>query len=236
MKCVNNIENKFGNFVSENVFQIAISSMKCEDELERQLDMFYSEEKYKLCVINIKPNEGKFLDYLKSFIDNKEKDFDLENKGKENKSIKIYIFIVHMVRIFNNQLKNLEKKSKKEQIEINNKILYRTLSNLSGYTQTFIDNLFGKEELAINNLIGMKVEDLYSKSLDLDRELLDNFYNGISYINYDIISSVYELNKDNYINHLIKFIRRNAAIRQLINRCIIRQIKKEEDPFLDWFK
>jgi len=118
VKNINNINNEtFGCFDYENIKQIEISSIKSEKELERQLDIFYSEEKYRLCLIKLRPYEGKLMNYLKYFIDNKEKDFESNKKtdNKQNNTQKVIIFIVHMVRVFNSDLINFEKKKRKEQ-------------------------------------------------------------------------------------------------------------------------
>ena len=233
---IKNIDNpKYGHFERENIFQIEISSIKTENELERLLDLFYCEDKYKICLIKLRPYEGRFMNYLKFFIEYKERGFEL-NKNSQNNNPKIFIFVIHVVRIFDSELKNFNKKSKKEQNEIHKKILYHTLSNLSNYYQIFIDNLSGNSELSVENILKMKRDELFLKCLDIDRELLSSIYTSLSYINYDIISSIKTLNKSNYINKFMHFIRHNAKIRKLINECIIRQVKKEEDIITKIFK
>ena len=233
---IKNIDNPtYGHFERENIFQIEISSIKTENELERQLDLFYCEDKYKICLIKLRPHEGRFMNYLKFFIEYKERGFEL-NKNDQNNTPKIFIFIIHVVRIFDSELKNFNKKSKKEQNEIHKKILYHTLSNLSDYYQVFIDNLSGSNELSVGKIIKMKRDELFLKCLDIDRELLSSVYTSLSYINYNIISSVKDLGKNNYINKFMHFIRHNAKVRKLINECIIRQIMKEEDIITKIFK
>ena len=237
IKNIKNINNPiYGNFENENITQIEISSIKSEIELERQLDIFYSEEKYKLCLIKIRPFEGKFMNYLNYFIDNKDKNYELNRKDNKNKSHKIFIFIVHMVRIFNSELKDFEKKSKTEQNEINKKILNQTLSSLTGYHQIFIDNINGKEELALDKILKMERDEIYLKCLDIDNEFLTYIFTSLTYMDYNIISSVYNLNQNTYIKKLMHYIRYNAKIRKLINDCIIRQIPKEEDILTKIFK
>ena len=232
-----NIENpKYGKFMKENISQIEISSIKCEKELDQQLDIFYSEEKYKLCIIILKPYEGRFMNYLKCFIENKEKDFEINKKDNNKNSHKIFIFIISVVRIFNSELKDFDKKPKKEQNEINNKILRRTLSSLSEYHQIFIDNLNANENLSVEKILQMKRDEIFLKCLDVDRELLSNIYTSLNYINYDINSSVKNLNKNTYVNKFMYYIRHNAKVRKLINECIIRQIIKEEDIITKIFK
>jgi hypothetical protein len=233
---IKNIDNPlYGHFERENIFQIEISSIKTEDELEKRLDLFYCEDKYKICLIKLRPYEGRFMNYLKYFIEYKERGFEL-NKNDQNNTPKIFIFVIHVVRIFDSELKNFDKKSKKEQNEIHKKILYHTLSNLSGYYQIFIDNLSGSSELSVEKILNMKRDELFLKCLDVDRELLSSVYTSLNYINYNIISSVKTLNKSNYINKFMHFIRHNAKVRKLINENIIRQILKEEDIITKIFK
>ena len=237
VKNIKNIDNpKFGHFENENISQIEISSIKSEMEFERQLDIFYSEEKYKICLIKIRPHEGKFMNYLNYFIDNKLKDFELSRKDIKNNAVKIFIFIVHVVRVFNSDLKNLEKKSQKEKNEINKKILNQTLSSLTDYYQIFIDNLNREEELSVDKIIEMKRDEIYLKCLNIDRELLANVFSSLTFINYNIFSSVNELKQTTYIKKFMYLIRFNPRIRKLINNCIIRQISKEEDIITKIFK
>ena len=240
MEAIKNIKNIinpiYGNFENENITQIEISSIKSEIELERQLDIFYSEEKYKLCLIKIRPFEGKFMNYLNYFIDNKDKNYEINKKDPKKKSYKIFIFIVHMVRIFNSELKDIEKKTKTEQNEINKKILNQTLSSLTGYYQIFIDNLNGKEDLALDKILKMERDEIYLKCLDIDNEFLTYIFTSLTYLDYNIISSVYGLNQSTYIKKLMSYIRYNAKTRKLINDCIIRQIPKEEDIITKIFK
>ena len=237
IKNFNIVENpEFGTFERENIAQIEINSIKSENELERQLDIFYSEENYKLCIINLKPNEGKFMNYLKNFIENKEKYLELNKKSNNNNICKIFIFIVHMARIFKSELENLNKKTKKEQNEINKKILNQTLSNLAGYYQIFIDNLNGNEQISLDKILKMRKDELFFNCLNLDRELLTNIFTSLTYINYNIISSIGALNEKTYIKKFMHFIRYNPDLRELINKCILRQAIEEDDLISNVFK
>ncbi len=237
IKNINNIDNPtFGHFENENIAQIEISSIKSEMELERQLDIFFSEEKYKLCFIKVRPHEGKFMNYLNYFIDNKAKDFEFSKKVKNKNSVKIFIFIVHVVRVFNSDLKNFDKKSQKEQNEINKKILNQTLSSLTDYYQIFIDNLNREEELSVDKILQMERDEIYLKCLNIDRELLTNVFTSLTFFNYNIISSVKDLKQNTYIKKFMHLIRFNPRLRKLINNCILRQISKQEDIITKIFK
>ena len=89
------------------------------------------------------------MNYIKFFIENKEKELNEKNEEKPKKA---FVFIVHLVRIFDEELKNLEEKSEKKQQIIKNKILTETISILSGYYQIFIDNLNGDSNLTLDNI------------------------------------------------------------------------------------
>ena len=111
------------------------------------------------------------MNYIKYYIENKEKEFSYINKEtKKNK--KAFIFIMHMTRVFDKELKDLEKKNEKEKKEINKKILKEPISNLSGYYQIFIDNLKGDEKLTLDKILKMEGKKMFDECLDLDEELI----------------------------------------------------------------
>ena len=83
------------------------------------------------------------MNFIKFFIDNKEKEEGVQKK--------IYIFIVHMNRIFNsiNEKANFNRlKEKKEYKNLN-----EDFSFLSDYYQIFIDNLNGDENINLTKFI-----------------------------------------------------------------------------------
>ena len=81
-------------------------------------------------------------------LQNKEKDLLEEKKG----NIKAFIFIVNIIRIYDSELENWGKKSKKEQKIVKRKILKETISNLSEYYQIFIDNLNGIDGVKLDHI------------------------------------------------------------------------------------
>ena len=214
-----NLDIKFK--ISDNIKNIKIKGIKSENELEKRIDNFLEDENYIICLLEFNPNEGEILNYIKFFIENREKE-------KKNFN-KIFIFVVHMIRLFYKELEDYDKKSEKIKKTINSKILKETLSNLSDYYQIFIDNLNGKEDSLKNIIESDKDKDkLLDYCLDLDLELKQNIYNSLTYIKYEKISD--KLNKDNYIDELITFIRHdnNKNIRKLINDCIKDKLLNKE--------
>ena len=202
IKNIDQIQNeKFGTINNDNLFQIKISSLKTENEFEKLIDDFYNDNNKSVCLIRFRPNEGSLLNYIQFFIENKEKDL-LSQKKEDNKSHKIFVFIIHLIRIFNKD-GNSEKTNSEEKNKNENKILKETISHLSEYYQIFVDDLNGSCKYSLDKMIKMKKKELFKKCLDLDEELMNNFYISLSYMDYDISSSIGKVNAQNYINKLI---------------------------------
>ena len=227
---IEDIKTSLGIINSENIKQIVISSIKSEDELERKIEDIYSEEKNKICIFKLMPNEGCLMDYLKFFLENKEKEYT-------NKSRRVFIFIIYLSRILKDDLRNLSKMAVNEKNELQKKILNETLSNLSGFYQIFIDNLKGKNNIEIHKIIKMENPiDIFKCSLNVDQQLRDNIYNSMSYIDYNIKSNYKGINKNNYCNKLMEFIPKHKKLIYLMNECLLKQIKENEDIFINIFK
>ena len=217
---INGIENKKFNLKirDENIKKIKIRGIKSESQFDNELNYFLENDNYKICLIQFTSQEENFMNFIKFFIDNKEKEEGVQKK--------IYIFIVHMNRIFNsiNEKANFNRlKEKKEYKNLN-----EDFSFLSDYYQIFIDNLNGDENINLTKIIDSKNEDLLENYLDLEEELKNNVYKAITYMNYDISLSVKELNKDNYKVKMKNFLqnKENHIIRKLINNCIKRELIK----------
>ena len=234
---INNIKDIHISLINEtineeNIKQIIINSIKSESELERQLEDLFNNDKYKLCLIKFMPFEGNFLNYIKYFI---------EAKQKEYKEKKVFIFIVYIVRILNEELKALDDLELKKQIQINKKMLKEPLSNLSGFDQVFIDNLNGNGKIAINKIILKSSKEIFKDCINFDQQIDLSLFKIISYMKYNIISPNKEMNekinKKNYINKLLEFISKNNNLKNQINDCITKQIfKKNEDIINEIFK
>ena len=133
-----NIKDEFntkllGKIDKNAIKEIQISSLSTENELEAQLEKVYLSEgdKIKIVVIKFNPFETGIMNYVKFFIENhiKEKNY-LDDKFK-----KVYIFSVHMNRIFLADEKDNKKKS-----YVRKNTLVETISHLSDFYQVFIDN------------------------------------------------------------------------------------------------
>ena len=220
--------DKFGKLTPKEIKDIRISSFKSENSFEEEIDKFLNEA-YKVCLIRFNSSEGNFINYVKYFIENKEKEFISNNEDKNN--IKIFIFIVHLTRVYDYELKDPDKKTKKEQKIINKKILKETISNLSEYYQIFIDNLNGMEDIKIDPIFRCEGLEIFENFLNFRKELEKNIYRILSYMKLNIPFSYEELNEENYTQKLIEYIcnKENEDIRKSFNECIKRQIGQKDN-------
>ena len=235
IKNLENIKNStFGEISLNNIKEIKISSCKSENELENEIDVFFNEEKLKVCLIKFNTYEGKFINYVQFFIENKEKEL-LEDKKR---NVKVFIFIVNIIRIYDSELKNLEKKSKKEQRIVNRKMLKETISNLSQYYQIFIDNLNGKDNIKLDPIFNSEGLDIFKNFIDFKEELSKNIYETLTYMKLNIQFSFGELNEETYIGKLINYLDRNESIKESFNECVKNEIGlkgNEEDIIINMF-
>ena len=243
---LDNIDNNIlGEIKPENIKQLKISSFNSENEFEKQIDEFFNDKIYKICLIKFNSNEGNFLNYIKFFIENKEREY-FGDKNKGEKFEKAFVFIVHLVRVFNS-----EKNKPKEQNETNKIILKETISHLSEYYQIFIDDLNGDGNFPFNEVIYAKGRDLFEKCLEFKVIFKDNIYTCLSYMKYNFSHSIGKLNEETYVNKLIKYIendennmsnqsnennKNNLTLVDNINNIILGQMEKEEDLILKIFK
>ena len=227
MKNINGINNPIVGVIDEkNIKTIQINSIKSENDLERQLDDFFNDDNSKICIVKLLPYEGKLMNYLKYFIENKEKDY-------ENKPKKVFIFIVYMTRILKSKLNNKDELPLKEKIELTKKILDETLSNLSGYNQIFIDNLNGDEKLKIDKILTMKKSELFQKLINVEEELCINIYKSITYMKYNVIAPYRGINQENYVNEVLELICKNKRLQKLINECIFRESLNNDENIIN---
>ena len=200
----------------DNIKIIKIGGIKSEKEYEKNIEEFLNDDKYKICLIHFSPKESNFINYTKFFIENKEKEYQ--------KNSKIFILIVHILRIFNSELKNLDKNDKKYLEILNKKCLKQTISNLSDYYQIFIDNLNGDKDPTLDAVIPLKGDKIFENFLKLDKEMDNNIYSSLSFLKYNIMFPFGNINKLNYKDNLIKFIKNDKDVRKNINDYINKHL------------
>ena len=204
----------FGLIDRTNIKEIQISSLYSENELEAQLESIYldKDNKTKIIVIKFNPDETDIMNYVKFFIENylKEKNYLEENLKKA------FIFTIHIKRLYNDELKD-EKKAE----YITKNTLGESISHLSDFYQICIDHLNG-ENFSLIDILDLKAEDLFKICLKLNSEFNDNFYNATSFFDYDFPFSVKGIDKSNYTDFLINFLKENLELRQYIIKSILK--------------
>jgi len=191
---------------------IKIGGIKSEKEYEKNIDEFFNEDKYKICIIHFSPQESNLINYTKFFLENKEKEY-------KNNS-KIFILIIHILRIFNNELDNSKKNEKEYQEILNKKTLKETISHLSDYYQVFIDNLNGDKNISLREVFDLENNKIVDTFLSPNKNRDCNTYASLYFFNYNILYSFGELNKENYVEKLIKYFEENNKMKTRINNYI----------------
>ena len=222
IKYIENIDIPFiGETINdENIKIIDINSIKSENKFENQIEGFFNDDKLKICLFKFMPNEGNFMNYIKIFIENKEKEKDYKIK-------KIFIFVVYMFRVLNEDLNRIDKMSLEDQKQIKNKLLIETLSNLSGYYQVFIDNLNGNDTFKLHEIIKKKSDEIIKSCVNLDEQLCLSLFKSISYMKYNIIYPNKYINKNNYCEKIIECISQNENIKKYMIDCLANQFFKK---------
>ena len=223
-----NIKSLGKKIKENNVKQIRISSIQNEFELETEIDDFLENKNYYIFIIKLQPFECYTIDYLKTIIENKETEY--ENKIQE-KINKLFIFIIHLERI--------KKKDSVNQYSenwdlIRKKILTRTLSNLAGNFQIFIDDINGKDYydnekkiITLDRILKMKNKDLYKSFIDVKNIILQNFDKIFFFYDYTFNYDENKLNKEIYINNLFELFIEDEHLLKLIDEKIMENINNE---------
>ena len=219
-----------GELEPKNIKQIRISSLQNELELETEIEDFLENKNLKILILKLLPFECSTIDYLKTIIENKEKEYD-NNKGQEEFN-KLFIFLVHLERI--NKI-DLENQSKDNLELIRKKLLTRTLSNLSGYTQILIDDINGQyyfdsenKIITLDKMIKMKNCEIYKAFINLETIFLENLNSILCYFDYSFNEDENEINKDIYINKLINLFIQDKHLLNLIDEKIMENINQKD--------
>ena len=210
----------YGKIFNENIKIVLINSIKSENELERIIDNFYSNEKEKIIIFKFNTDEIEYINYMKYFIEDKEKN-DLYNNNK-----KTFIFIIYIKRIFYQEINPNIKNKNKDWKEV--------ITHLSEYYQIFIDNLNGIDK-NITKLIGQKCNNnlISMCSIDVDKLFLKNLYIIFSFFRYNFNCQIkdIDINKNNYSKYIIEYLNKDNNLRNKIILEILNfdNINKDED-------
>ena len=204
----------------ENITEFQINSLNEEKDLESNLDQVYSKDKkWKIVIIKFNPYETYIMNYVKFFIEN----YITEKNYLDENNKKVFIFTVHMNRIFESDEKDPKKKG-----YVKKNLLHETISHLSDFYQIFIDHLNG-EDLSIIDIMKLKSNELFTKCLKLDTEFIKNIYNTFSYFNYNINNAIKGVDNNNYPNKVMNFLENNKEFTQALINCILKKPAEKID-------
>jgi len=157
--------------INNNIKQIRISSIQNEFDLELEIEKFLDNNDFKILILKIMP-EYSIIDYLKTIIENKEKEYKIKKQQKLNK---LFIFLVHIERV---PKKDLE-------------LPIASLSTLAGYNQIFIDDINGQDYfdsngkiITLDKMLNMEDSDLYKSFINLKTIFLENLNSSLCYFDY----------------------------------------------------
>ena len=224
-----NITNDLlGEIKPENISDIRIGSFISESKFEDKLDEFFNNKNKKLCLIRFNYDERYFLNYIKLFIENKEKD----NKISDANYKKAFIFIVCVERNFKDydeiNIPNVENE------EMNK--FKETISLTSEFYQIFIDDLNEIEEYTLKDFFNLKGKELFKKYIYYQQRLENDIYETFSCMDYNLVYSYKEINRNNYIKELINYLKDNKDLQEKINDIIMSQMEKDENIISNAFK
>ena len=191
----------FGVINTKNLKNIYINLVRTERQLEIDISDFYDSES-KLLLVHFEEKDAQNLEFIIMFLKRFEKEKELNNLKK-----KIIIIIIHLTR-------------KKE--EYNKDIFVPTLS---GFEQTFIDNLYGKDFL-ITEIMEQNIIDLYNKSnlVNVDELFKSELYPCFQKIDYSFQDKAIE--QKDHIERIINKILEDNEISEKIKKRIINEIER----------
>ena len=134
------INDTFGEIKGQNLKNLYINLIKTERQLEMEITEFYDSIS-KLLLIHFEENDAQNLEFVTMFLERFEKEKELNNLES-----KVIVILLHLSR-------------KKEEY---NKDIF--IPSLSGFEQTFIDNLFGKDIL-ISDIMQQKIIEIYNQNI-----------------------------------------------------------------------
>ena len=179
------------------------------------LKAFINKENQNLLILKFSDNELNKINSTNCLINN----FQKENPKLEEK---IIIFIIHMKR----QSKNSNIKT----------VAPDLISFMNDeYYQVFIDNLKGKPNSDIFNVMQMRSNQLVSQYLENNNFIENRIFNILNYMNYTIYYETNDINSKNYTIRITEELIRNNRIKELIKKNINAQGKNIRDIIKDVF-
>ena len=161
----------------------------------------------------------------------------IETEKKNNEKYKNiipnkhFIFLVFLTR---KNLENAQKKKKNEKMEIKKILINDLVSNIDEeYNQFFIDNLHGKNDTNIIDIMSKSPKEYIKEIFDnKNNQLMKIFHQIFSYLTYEfrnqnseIQNSQKSLNEENYIKEIIFGLSNNKYILNILREKIETQFQ-----------
>ena len=198
---------KYGVISKNNTVEITFNQKLSEKMLNYFFQLFYEKENYNLFIIHFRLRDSKYLKYIKYQLD----EFQKNNIQQEKK---IYLFIIHMEKNYEGEIKRNNEDPNNKSVENLEKYHSYLFSYLSEYQQVTIDNLLEQRDISVTELAEKTNEDLI-----LIKELFD-------------INFIIKKEFSRQITQMPLFQNKNAILEKLDNllangtlECIINKIQ-----------
>jgi hypothetical protein len=209
------IENKFGKFTSQDIQNGAIESINSENDLIFTLKSFINKNK-RILILRFNEKNLNKINSINYVINN----FHKEIQNLDNK---IIILLIHKQRMGMSKLK------KKSIIPD-----YISLIN-DDYYQIFIDNLQGKENLNVLQIMQRKNEDLAKEYLENSDFIEKKIFTVLNYLKYTVLYETKYLNMRNITTEIAEKIINSKYIKELLTNNIKLQGKSVKGIIEDVF-
>ena len=226
------INTVFGILNQNNISEKIINSIKNEIDLEGILDDYFKDEEKKFLILKFCEEDLNKMNQIKLKINQ----FEIEKKNHERyKNIiikKHFIFLICLTR------QKIDKNKSDKNKKLENKIMINDLiSNIDEeYSQFFIDNLHGKKDSNITNIMAKTTSEYINNIFYGKTNLLKLFHRIFSYLTYEyknekkvekkdkkINEKKEEKNEDKYIEEIIYKLSKNEYLLNLIKEKIEKQ-------------
>ena len=208
---------KYGIISKNNTVEITFNQNLSEKMLNYFFQLYYEKENYNLFIIHFRLRDSKYLKYIKYQLD----EF---HKTNEDNGKKIYLFIIHIEKNHNVEMKlNIDEQNNKsvENLEKYHSYLF---SYLSEYQQITIDNLLEQRDISVTELFNKTNEELL-----VIKELFDiNFIIKKEFSRQITQMPIFQ-NK-NYILEKLDNLLANGTLDCIVNK--IQNIIKNSDNIL----
>ena len=214
------IENKFGKFTSQSVLKEAIESINSENDLISLLKTFTNENK-KVFILQFNEKNLNKINSINYVINNFHKEI-------QNLDDKIIILLIHKQR--KTKEKDNEKKRRRRRV-IPDYIPFID----DNYYQIFIDNLHGKENLNVLQVMQKKNQDLAKEYMENSDFIEKKIFTVLNYLKYNVLYETKDLNMRNFTTETAEKIIDSQFVKQLLTDNIKLQGKSVKSIIEDVF-